>query len=122
MIVRALDVLHDWTFGQGLNNYFRNNKAIVQSINTRLQCFLGDCFFDLGSGIDWFNYLGSKNSALALNLAVSATIINTENVTALQQLSLNLNDATRVLTITYQVQTVYSVTNSVFTFDTNSIG
>lgn len=120
MRVRALDVDHDWTFGKGRNNYFVNNAAIVQNINTRLNSFLGDCFFDLNAGIDWFNLLGAKDQ-VALNLAVSAVILNTRNVTGIKQLSLTVS-ANRNITIRYQVNTTYSTLTSTFQFDQSTLG
>lgn len=119
MRVRQVDSSHDFTFGKGKNNYLTATRAIVQNIDTRLLSFLGNCFFDLGAGIDWFNLLGSKNE-IALNLAVSAVILNTQNVTGLLQLSISLG-ATRVLTIRYQVQTTYSTAASEFKYDLNGI-
>jgi hypothetical protein len=116
MIVRAIDVNHDWTYGQGLNDYKSANLAVAQTINTRLNSFVGDCFFDANAGIDWFNFLGNKDQT-GLNLAISAVIINTTNVTGILQLSIVLNDVTRNLTIQYQVQTTYSVTQGSFVYD-----
>ncbi len=121
MRVRAIDQNHDWLFGKGQNDYLQANAAIVQSINTRLSSFLGDCFFNLNAGIDWFNLLGSKNQ-VALNLSISATILNTQNVTGIRQLSVNLSHLTRDLTVTYQVQTTFSTASSVFQYDLNGIG
>lgn len=106
MIVRALDDLEDWTYGKGKNDYRSGILATAQNIQTRVSSFLYDCFFATNEGIDWFNLLGGKNQ-LALNLAVSTTILNTENVTGLQQLSINL-DVSRVIRIIYNVQTSYS--------------
>lgn len=126
MRVRALDSSGDWTYGAGQNNFVTAQAAAIEMINTRLLSFLGDCFFDTGAGIDWFNYLGGGNE-LSLNLAVSAVILNTpdENgnqiVTGLQQLSINLNPETRNLSISYQAVTIYSVVTSVFTYDLNGI-
>ncbi len=119
MRVRALDANKDWTFGQGQNNFFSNNAAIVQNIRTRLLMFLGDCFFDLGAGIDWINLLGSKNQ-VALNLAISTTILNTENVVGIRQLTTDFNSNTRNFSVSYTVQTVYStiITNT-FTYSLN---
>ncbi len=110
MIVRALDSNHDWTYGKGRNNYRRDNDAIVQNIDTRLLCFVNDCFFDKDGGIDWWTLLGGKNR-LALELAISGTILNTDAVTALLALSLNLNQD-RLITISYQVVTDYSTNKS----------
>lgn len=117
--VRQLDVDHDWTFGKGQNDYLRDLRALVQSIDTRLNCFLGQCFFDIGAGIDWFNLLGSKDQT-TLRLALVSTILNTSGVTGLLQLSIVLSTARR-LTVQYRVQTIYSTANSVFQFNANDI-
>jgi hypothetical protein len=119
-IVRALDANGDWLYGKGLNDYLTGNAAIAQSINTRLNSVLGDCFFDTGSGIDWFNLLGSSNS-LALELAISSTILNTANVTGMIQLSVVINETTRNIMITYQVSTIYSTISNQFQYNVNAI-
>lgn len=106
MIARALDSSGDWQFGKGLNDYKSGNAAVAQDIQTRLYSFLGDCFFDQGAGIDWFGFLGSKDE-LGLNLAVSAVILNTPNVSGIVQLFITLSSQ-RNLTIAYNVQTTYS--------------
>lgn len=118
MIVRALDGTGDWTFGAGLNNYKSAQMAIMQNIQTRLSSFIGNCFFDMGAGINWFGFLGGKGSdnATALSLALSAAIVNTSGVQGLQQLSFNISTS-RMFSITYQVQTIYSVTGSSFQYD-----
>lgn len=107
MRVRSLDENNDWTFGKGRNNYLKDVKAITQNIKTRLQSFLGDCFFDLQAGIDWFNLLGSKNQ-LGLELAVRTVILNTEGVSAIVDFSINLDQYTRAISMTYTVETVYT--------------
>ncbi len=119
MRVRALNQNHDWQFGKGANDYLRDNAAIAQNINTRLNSFLGNCFFDLTAGIDWFNLLGSKDRT-ALNLSISTVILNTTEVTGMLQLSTGLNVA-RQFTVNYRVQTVYSIVANTFVFD-SSIG
>lgn len=116
MRVRALDSDHDWTFGKGQNNYLRDNLAVVQNINTRLQSFLGDCFFDTAAGIDWFTLLGAKDQ-LSLSLAISSTILNTADVTGIEETSVDLNSTTRRLTCQYTAQTIYSRAAGTFQFD-----
>lgn len=106
MIVRALDTNNDWTYGRGKNDYLSANRAIGQSIQTRISSFLGDCFWSITSGIDWFGYLGSKDQ-IGLNLAISATIANTPGVIKIIQLSVDLDSARR-LTIHYEVDTIYT--------------
>lgn len=102
MIVRAIDNVGDWLYGKGKNDYKTGREAVAQCIQTRLYSFLGDCFFATNEGIDWFNLLGSKQR-LALELAVSSTILNTENVTAILELTSSL-DERRNLTLNYRVR------------------
>lgn len=113
MIVRAIDSNNDWMFGKGKNDYLSKNAAIGQCIKTRCQSFLGDCFFSISSGIDWFNYLGAKD-LLGLELAIAATILNTQGVTSLVQLSVNLDHVTRKFSASYKVTTVYDVIAGAF--------
>ncbi len=108
MIVRAIDADNDWQFGKGRNDYRANIEAVEQMIKTRLQSFLGDCFFAINEGLDWFNLLGSKNQ-LALELAVRAVILNTEKVTSIVTSSTSLDSSTRRITMTYVVNTVYTL-------------
>lgn len=103
--VRALTSLGDWTFGKGQNDYKTGLAAVRQNIQTRLSSFLGDCFFDTIAGIDWFNFLGSKQP-VALELAIRATIINTENVTAILSVSSSLDPVTRNLNVVYVVRAI----------------
>lgn len=115
-MTRALDANGDFTFGSGINNYLTGLPEVAQNIKTRLQSFLGDCFFDTGAGIDWFNQLGSKNQ-LQLQLSIAAVILNTANVTGGLQLSVAYNEITRSLSIIYQVQTTYSQLSNSFQYD-----
>lgn len=118
--VRALDSNGDFTFGAGTSNYLVGNAAIGQNINTRLAAVLGNCFFDLASGINWFNLLGTvgPNAVTALNIAISTTILNTSQVTGLLQLSSNLTSGNREFSCSYKVQTVYSALSNSFSFQT----
>lgn len=105
-IVRSVDGNNDWKFGKGKNDYKRDLDAVTQNIKTRLQSFLGDCFFAVQDGVDWFTLLGGKSKA-AVSLAISSTILNTEGVTSLVELNLEVT-ASRDLLVNYTVTTVYS--------------
>lgn len=106
MIVRALTNDGDWTFGSGTSNYLTLNNAIAQSIQTRLSTFLGECFFNVTVGVDWWNLIGYKNKSL-LNLQCSTVITNTFGVVGIVSFSLNLDPITRALSVHYVVKTIY---------------
>lgn len=114
MRVRAVDSNNDWLFGKGQNDYLRDKAALLQNIKTRLQEFLGDCFFNTGAGIDWFGLLGEKDQ-LSLNLAISSVILNTQYVTGIRQLLLNVEN--RGLTVQYEVATSYGPAYQTFALD-----
>ena len=119
-MIRTLTPTGDWTFGAGINNYSTGNAEVAEDIQTRLLEFIGDCFFNTGGGIDWFNLLGAKNQ-VALQLAVAAIILNTNNVTGGLQFSVAYNEQTRNLSIIYRVQTTYSQLSGSFVYDLSSI-
>lgn len=122
MIVRALDRNHDWLFGKGRNDYLSGSAAIGQNIDTRLLCWIGDCFFDTKAGIDWINLLGSGQNQMALNLALAAVILNTQGVTALQALKPSFLPSTRLFTASYTVTTIYSRYSSSVQLNANATG
>lgn len=113
MIVRALDSDGDWTFGKSKADYLSNLDAVKQNIKTRLMEFLGDCFFNIRAGIDWLDFLGGSKNPAALNLSISTVILNTIGVTGIKQLSVNLTPD-RKFSVSYEVSTVYSITNDNF--------
>ncbi len=120
MRVRAIDyATNDWLFGKGANDYRQNNDAVKQNIFTRLNSVLGNCFFDLGAGVDWFNLLGSKNQT-GLNLAIASTILNTPNVIQIKQISSGLN-VDRQFQVNFEVLTTYSTVIGTFIFN-SSVG
>ena len=121
-MIRAIDSNGDWIYGIGLSAYLTGNAEVAQDIKTRLLSFLGDCFFDAGAGVNWFNFIGSKKQ-IELNLAVSTVILNTTNVIGIKALSVDLNHATRIFSVSYQVQTIYSTYSSTFQYSLNgSVG
>lgn len=105
MIVRQVDYRNDWKFGKGKNDYLRDKAAVAQSIRTRVQEFLGDCFFNTLAGVDWFNLLGGKD-LIALNLRIKTVILNTQDVVGVVDLTITRNSA-RGVSISYEATTVY---------------
>lgn len=107
-IVRALSPTGDWTFGAGLNNYLQNGAAVQQDIQTRLLEFLGECFFAISDGVDWFTFLAGSKDQTTLLLNVNAVILNTVGVTGIVNSSVNYTAQTRNISLVYAVNTIYT--------------
>lgn len=118
MRVRGLTGDGDWTFGKGQNDYKQGLDATAQNLQTRVSSFLGDCFFAMTQGIDWFNLLGAKNQ-LAIDLAISSTILNTQDVLSLIELSSVLSQ-NRKLTTSYKVLAAKGVIQNVISAQTST--
>lgn len=108
MIIRALDGAGDWTFGASRSNYLSANPAIATNIQTNISCFIGNCFFDMNRGIDWFSYLAGSKNQLALELSISAVILNSYGVIGVDQISVSLDNNSRNITVAYNAQTIFT--------------
>lgn len=108
MIIRALDINHDWTLGKGKENYLSGQLAIAENIQTRILSFVNNCFFDMTAGIDWFTLLGTPNTSQQILLNVRAVILQSYGVVSVNSLTLNSIDSTRKATLTYNINTIYT--------------
>jgi len=113
MIFRNLSDIGDWEFGKGIQDFTSENKAIGMNIQTRIQSWVGDCFFDMNSGIDWLNRLGSKNQRALLELDLKRIIMQSEGVVRLLSFNTDLNG--RSFSASYSVQTIYSTITDTYT-------
>lgn len=103
---RNLDFNHDWTFGNNLNSYVAEQKEIAINLETRILSFLGDCFFAVNEGIDWWNLLDYRYQDRLEN-AVSEVVKNTPGVTAINSINV-LMGANRRIRLQYDISTIYS--------------
>lgn len=106
MIFSNLDQNHDWTFGKGAADFANGDQAIGLNVKTRLLSWVGDCFFDLNAGIDWWNRLGSKNQRTLLELDLKRVILQSEGVTGIVSFDTTLTG--RDFTASYTINTVNS--------------
>lgn len=106
MIIRALTGDHDWTFGQGIQNYLTNDNAIAENIQTRLLSILNDCYFDLTAGIDWIRLLSTKKTQQEIILSCKSVILKSYGVLGVNFIVPTLTG--RNLTITYSINTIFT--------------
>lgn len=106
MIFRQITALNDWTFGQGISGYARDEKAIELNIRTRLQSWKGDCFFALGDFVDWLSRL-DRGQQTNLKNELKAVILQSFGVVSVKSIAIVLNRQTRACQLTYDAQTIF---------------
>lgn len=106
MKFRALTAQGDWQFGAGVQSYFSNENAIAANIATALRVFLGECFFALDAGVDWWNLIGGKDEQ-GIILQCRSVISQCEGVARINSVTAVLNRQ-RGLSVTYDVDDIYS--------------
>ena len=115
MKFRAIDASNDWAFGSGVQSYLTGEAAIEADIKTALLVFLGECFFALQAGVDWWNLTGGKNPAAQAGIILQCrtVILGRSGVVAVNSVTPTL--VGRRLSVAYNINTIYSksVTGSV---------
>lgn len=107
MATRALDQNSDYSFGKGKSNYLKKSDEIKQNISTRINSWVGDCFFALDEGVDWNTYLENGNAKL-LGEDIQRVIVQTYGVGRLESFSYSLED--RIFKAEYTIIDIYSNT------------
>ena len=107
MIIRKVDTDNDWRFGKGNSDYARDEQALEENLKTRLQSWVGDCFFALNDGIDW-NARMDVGQQAALTEECRNLILQTEGIVGINAILIEFEPGTRAAVITYNVDTVFS--------------
>lgn len=107
---RAISAVSDWQFGQGRGSYLRDQAAIMADVKTSLLFFLNDFFAAMDVGVDWWNLVGGKNPSAqnGILLQTRQAIVGVEGVVRINSVSSTMNNATRRLTVLYNLDTVFS--------------
>lgn len=98
----------DWCFGNNLQDYGDNIVSTANNIKTRLQSVKYDCFFDLTSGIDWFNILGNRGKYAmdVIEINVRLCILQSLYVTEIVDLKV-MPKEDRSLNLEYTINTIF---------------
>lgn len=107
MSFRALTNGGDFTWGKGVQNYLQAEAAIVADIKTALKTFLGEAFWAVDFGVDWWNLLGGKSQE-AIVLQCRQIIASRDGVTKINSVAAALDSRTRQLSVTFNIDTIYS--------------
>ena len=107
MIIRKIDNENDWLFGHGLSDYALDQAGIEENVKTRLQSWVGDCFFALQDGVDWRSRLDVGQKSNLLN-ELKTEILQSEGVVAVLSITGNFDGRSRVFSVAAVVQTIFS--------------
>lgn len=101
-------VVGDWCFGNNLQDYGDNLTSTRNNIKTRLLSVMYDCFFDLTSGIDWFNILAQRGQYAkeVIEINVRLCILQSLYVTELLDLKV-IENKDRSLNLEYTIDTMF---------------
>lgn len=109
MRVRALSEDGDMTWGNGgLNFYADCTEAVAQNVYTRLKLWLGEWQLDTGTGTDWAGECLGKTTLERASNEIRARILGTQGVTAIESLSITLDN--RACSVTGELRTQYGKT------------
>lgn len=107
MITRALDSAGDWTYGSGQQNYLLGESAIEQNIVTTVQSWIGDIYYALDFGVDWYNRLdvGQQNNLVQ---EIRQVISSSYGVVGVLSINGNFNGGTRFESISVEIATIFT--------------
>lgn len=84
-----------------------DDEAIAQHLKQRLKTFLGEWFLDNRVGIPYYQHILVKNpNPLVLDSIFKSVILNTPGVEELTEFDIDLEPATRVMTLIFRVRTI----------------
>lgn len=107
MIIRKVDSDNDWRFGKGKNDYAQAETAIEQNLKSRIQSWVGDCFFALQDGVDWRARLdvGQEDDLVE---EIRGIILQSFGIVGVNSVAVSFNSAARSISVSYSAETIYS--------------
>lgn len=108
MRVRALDENWDWKFGQSKQCYATESLGTAYDVKQKILCWFNDCFFDMQTGIDYKNLLGSKGGKEQLDNSVKKIIVTNPDIIEMTYFESSVTE--RNYTATIRFKTIYGET------------
>ncbi|QHP58530.1 hypothetical protein [Pectobacterium carotovorum] len=101
----------DYTFGQGDDTWLVNSpEAVAQAVKTRFELWLGQWFLDTAAGTPWIQSVLGKQRSDTYNLAICQRILETQGVSSISEFNTTVNSATRRVSFTATIETIYGTT------------
>ena len=93
-------VNNDLSVGRGMDR-LEGVDYVIQLVKNRLLTFLTEWDLDETLGIDWYNIMGYNYDLSIIQGLVTQTILETEGVTSVVEVTLNLDSKSRILSISF---------------------
>ncbi|QHP55000.1 hypothetical protein EH203_14820 [Pectobacterium carotovorum subsp. carotovorum] len=101
----------DYTFGQGDDTWLIDSpEAVAQAVKTRFELWLGQWFLDTAAGTPWIQSVLGKQRPDAYSLAIRQRILETQGVSSISEFNTTVNSATRRVSFTATIETIYGTT------------
>lgn len=111
MRYRREDADGDYTFGRGDNTWLINSpETVAQAIKTRFLLWYGQWFLDTTTGTPWIQSVLGKQKPEIYNMAIRQRILDTAGVDSISDFNTTVNSATRRVSFTATVNTIYGTT------------
>jgi len=108
MRYRKITADGDYTFGQGLANFWVDvREAPAQAVRSRLLLLKGEWFADQSDGTAWSTRVLGRNTMSTYDPELQGRIAGTQKVTGIQQYESVVDPNTRRLTVRARISTAY---------------
>jgi hypothetical protein len=106
MITRALTPAGDFTYGNGLQNYLRGEAAVEQNIVTTVNSWVGDSYWAVYFGVDWYNRLdvGQQDHLVQ---EIKQVIAGCYGVVGIVSIAGNFSGKTRLESVAVVINTIF---------------
>lgn len=111
MRLRMQDINGNYTFGRGSGNFFVNSAAgVAQFVETRLLLMEGEWFLDQTVGTPWATEILGYGTQPLYDMAIQQVVLDTQGVSSIESYSSDFDKATRALTVSMTILTIYDAT------------
>lgn len=108
MRYRKLDAGGDYTFGHQQADFYRDQpEGVAQAVKTRLGLLTGEWFLDTSDGTPWRTDVLGKYTQSTYDVVIKDRILGTDGVQSLDSYSSALDRATRKLSVSASISTIY---------------
>lgn len=111
MRYRKLSPTGDYVFGNSQLDFYKDTpEAVGQSVETRLTLWLGEFFLNIDDGTPYLQGILGKYSQATADLTIQDRVLATEGVINIENYVSTLNADTRMMTVSFDLNTIYGPT------------